>query len=43
MFFQDLTPESILKGTWYGTHGLHLIGASGVHLSTFLKNLVAFG
>jgi hypothetical protein len=27
MFFQDLTPESILKEIWYGSQELHLIGA----------------
>jgi hypothetical protein len=27
MFFQDLTPESILEEIWYGSQGLHLIGA----------------
>jgi hypothetical protein len=25
--FQDLTLESILEETWYGSRGLHLIGA----------------
>jgi hypothetical protein len=27
MFFQDLTPELILEGTWYRSRGLHLVGA----------------
>jgi hypothetical protein len=25
--FQDLTPESIFEEIWYGSRGLHLIGA----------------
>jgi hypothetical protein len=27
VFFQDLTPESILEEIWYGSRGPHLIGA----------------
>jgi hypothetical protein len=28
MFLQDLTPESFLEEIWYGSQGLHLIGAT---------------
>jgi hypothetical protein len=40
--FQDLTPESILEEIWYGSQGLHLIGAP---ICVFLKkkNLVRLG
>jgi hypothetical protein len=27
LHFQDLTPESILEEIWYGSRGLHLLGA----------------
>jgi hypothetical protein len=35
--FEKLTPESTLEETWYGSEGLHLIGAPIQYLSTFSK------
>jgi hypothetical protein len=42
MFFQDLTPESILEEIWYGSWGLHLIRAPirCTYLRFSKKNLV---
>jgi hypothetical protein len=39
LHFQDLTPKSILEKIWYGSQGLHLIGAP---ICVF-KNLVGLG
>jgi hypothetical protein len=42
MLFQDLTPESILEEIWYGSRGLHLIGAP-IYVFQKKKNLVRLG